>query len=118
MQLEGQDTGLKPYRCFVHGHFSHLYPHTSTCAGLSYPAAKQWVQEKLQRQRGALEVVLVWEPQEYSPHLSVVGKGYWGCQEDLGGSSLETEVVNSDCWWLVGLAEVELDGLVILATVW
>ena len=51
--------------------------------------------------------------QEYSPHLSVAGKA-----EGLGGSSHETEVVNSDCWWLVGLVEVELDWLVILATVW
>jgi hypothetical protein len=56
--------------------------------------------------------------QEYSPHLSVAGKADWGGQEGLGGSSHETEVVNSDCWWLVGLVEVELDWLVILATVW
>lgn len=97
VQLEGHRTrtGLKSCRSFIYCYFSWSIFHVSTYSGLSHPAVKQWAQEKLHRWRGALAVVLVWEPQDYRPPISEVREVDWGGQERLEGSILETEAINT-----------------------
>lgn len=75
------ETSLKPHGSFIHCYFIWSVFHASTYSDLSYPAVKHWAQEKLHRWRGAPAVVLAWEPQDCSPHMSEVGKVDWGGQE-------------------------------------